>query len=189
MVSGRNLTLPSTRVTNGLNGLFLPNQAKQQRIVLHLEPNVGNWPNCWNYDTHLSELCHFGTPPKFWNSYPILELLPNFGPPPNFEIVATLWLLVSASICRGVVTLHCHQISTLNTILPLIAHNIFGGFLYLIFGFFLGYNLRDQSYQKLPWKLIEFRRQRLSPDPDMFEHKNFESIFKWHKLYFSTHKL
>ena len=85
MVSGRNLTLPSTRVTNGLNGLFLPNQAKQQRIVLHLEPNLGNWPICWNYNTHLSELCHFGTPPKFLNPIQILEFHPNF------ETAIKLW--------------------------------------------------------------------------------------------------
>ena len=90
-------------------------------------------------------------------------------------------------ICLDVETLHCHQISMFNQILSLIANylssdknnqlalSIFiSQFLpYLIFGFFLGYNFRDQSYQKLPSKLIEFRRQRLSTDPDRFENKNF----------------
>ena len=100
-------------------------------------------------------------------------------------------ILVSAKpICLDVETLHCHQISMLNQILSLIANylssdknnqlalSIFiSQFLsYLIFGFFLGYNFRDQSYQKLPSKLIEFRRQRLSTDPDRFENKNFGTL-------------
>ena len=165
MLSG-NLTLP--RQSYKWTKWALTSQAKVNRMILCfgtqiLDRPLLQAPMCQNYfNPSVSEFWHFGTCTKFW--------IQASAPP--------------RTICRAVVTLHCHQISMLNTILSLIAYNTSIDICivdfsppkclpYLIFGFFLGYNLRDQSYQKLPPRLIEFRRQRLSTDPDMFEDKNF----------------
>ena len=189
MLSG-NLTLPHQSYKWTKWALLTKPNLRQKCSIFWNPWQISQTDLCCKH--HLSELLlicvkivTFWKPAKFWEItsavwHPSVRVLTFWG-------CTKVWIQASApprTICRAVVTLHCHQISMLNTILSLIAYNTSIDICivdfsppkclpYLIFGFFLGYNLRDQSYQKLPPRLIEFRRQRLSTDPDMFEDKNF----------------
>ena len=111
---------------------------------------------------------------------------------PTREVLWNNFLMsASASICGAeVVTLHRHQISTLNTILSLITHNIFTFFSwifhlqilsYLIFGVTI---CEIKVIRNCLGSWLSFRETASLPWPWHVWGQELRDIFKWHKISF-----